>query len=568
MPQRLTILCAFYLIGSSALLGQQSSATNTAKSTSTNNCSIAGSVLKATTGEPIKRAGIYLQKNDDPGSGYSAHTDATGHFAIDEIEPGRYNLRVEHTGYVSQSYGENSAASRGAVLTLTPGRKMQDLLFRLSPWAVISGRISDENGDPVPNASVQAMQYVVYQGKRTLQGVHQAQTNDLGEFRVFGLKKGRYFVSARTPEEREPSLATSSGNDVASSENTGYAPVYYPGTPDVARASLVEVMTGQEVPGIDFTLIPVRTFRVRGHVFDATIGQPVKDCFVILMHKDPNRSSFSGERASTGCDKGAFEFRSVPPGPYNLFAMTFGSGKQRSARASLEVENANVTDVAVTFVRGPDLTGRILVEGREAVDFSEIHVWLSDPEQYFNGGVHAVAKSDGNVTLENVPEGNYDVDVGGLPSSYSADFYTKDVRVNGESVLNKGLAIAAGSTRGSLEIVLSSEGTRIDGTVTDESDLPAAGAVIALVPEQEVQRKQFRLYKNATTDQYGKFILRGIAPGKYKLFSWKDVEDNAWQDPDFLKPFEDQGTEITAEKNGHLSIQLKFISADKVKQSQ
>jgi hypothetical protein len=214
------------------------------------------------------------------------------------------------------------------------------------------------------------------------------------------------------------------------------------------------------------------------------------------------------------------------------------------------------------------LTGRILVEGREAVDFSEIHVWLSDPEQYFNGGVHAVAKSDGNVTLENVPEGNYDVDVGGLPSSYSADFYTKDVRVNGESVLNKGLAIAAGSTRGSLEIVLSSEGTRIDGTVTDESDLPAAAAVIALVPEQEVQRKQFRLYKNATTDQYGKFILRGIAPGKYKLFSWKDVEDNAWQDPDFLKPFEDQGTEITAEKNGHLSIQLKFISADKVKQSQ
>jgi hypothetical protein len=247
--------------------------------------------------------------------------------------------------------------------------------------------------------------------------------------------------------------------------------------------------------------------------------------------------------------------------------MTFGSGKQRSARASVEVDNSNITDVAVTFVRGTDLTGRILIEGHEAVDFSEIYVWLHDPEQYFNGGAHAVPKSDGTLTLENVPEGNYETDVGGPPSTYSADFYTKDVRVNGESVLNKGLTIAAGSTRGSLEIVLSSEGTRVDGTVTDENDLPAAGAVVALIPE-EALRKQFRLYKNTTTDQYGKFILRGIAPGKYKLFSWKDVEDNAWQDPDFLKPFEDQGAEITAEENGRISIQLKLIATDKVKQNQ
>jgi protocatechuate 3,4-dioxygenase beta subunit len=566
MPQCLAILCVLSLAGSSALSGQQLPPKSSTKSPIANNCSIAGSVVKAATGEPVKRAAVYLQKTDDPRSGYSAHTDAAGRFAIDEIEPGRYDLRVEHTGFVSQSYGENSAASPGAVLTLTPGRKMQDLLFRLTPWAVISGRISDENGDPVPNAIVQAMRYTVYQGKRRLEGTHGAETNDLGEFRIFGLEKGRYFVSARTGQEREPPLTTANGNDAAS-ENTGYAPVYYPGTPDAARASLVEVLTGQEVPGINFTLIPVRTFRVRGQAFDATIGQLVKDCFVILVHRDPNRFGFSGERVTASCDKGTFEFTSVPPGSYDLFAMTFGSGKQRSARAPVEVENANVTNVAVTFIRGTDLTGRILIEGRQAMDFSQIYVWLSDPEQYFNGGAHAVTKPDGTVTFENVPDGNYDVDVGGVPSSYSADFYTKDVRLNGESVLEKGLAISAGSIRGPLEIVLSSEGTSIDGTVKDENDLPAVGAVVALVPD-EARRKQFRLYKSTTTDQYGKLIMRGIAPGKYKLFSWKNVESNAWEDPDFLKQFEDQGAEITAEENGRLSIQLKLAATDKAKQSQ
>jgi hypothetical protein len=154
-----------------------------------------------------------------------------------------------------------------------------------------------------------------------------------------------------------------------------------------------------------------------------------------------------------------------------------------------------------------------------------------------------------------------------MESGSLSDFYTRDVRVNGESVMENGLTIAAGATRGPLEIVLSSEGTRVDGTVTDENDLPAVGAVVAVVPD-EARRKRFRLYKNTTTDQYGKFILRGIAPGKYKLFSWTDVESNAWEDPDFLKPFEDQGTEITAEENGRLSIQLKSAATDKVKRSQ
>jgi hypothetical protein len=57
--------------------------------------------------------------------------------------------------------------------------------------------------------------------------------------------------------------------------------------------------------------------------------------------------------------------------------------------------------------------------------------------------------------------------------------------------------------------------------------------------------------------------LRGIAPGKYKLFAWKDVENDLWQDPDFLKPFEDQGKEITAEEKGRITIQLKLATTSK-----
>jgi hypothetical protein len=215
---------------------------------------------------------------------------------------------------------------------------------------------------------------------------------------------------------------------------------------------------------------------------------------------------------------------------------------------------------------GIDLTGRILLEGRESLDYSEVRLFLRDPEQNFNGVAGAIVKPDGSLTIENVAEGTYQVSVWGQPPGYSPDFYLKFARANGEDVLEKGLTVGAGSARGPLEIVLSSASTRIEGTVTDENDLPSAGVVVALVPEGE-RRHQFRLYKDTTTDQYGQFILRGVAPGTYKLFSWKEVENNAWEDPDFLAPFETKGTNITAEEYSHIAIQLKLIPTGEIQRS-
>lgn len=122
----------------------------------------------------------------------------------------------------------------------------------------------------------------------------------------------------------------------------------------------------------------------------------------------------------------------------------------------------------------------------------------------------------------------------------------------------------AGGDRGPLEIVLDTGGTRIDGSVTDENGLPFAGAVVALVPDVD-RRTQFRLYMDATADQHGQFVLRGIAPGAYKLFSWKEVEDHGWEEPEFLASFESQGTRVIAEENGHIAIRLKLIPTQKPK---
>jgi hypothetical protein len=565
MLVRFARLCVPFFLVSTALSAQGPS-TQSEKIQRKQTCSIGGLVVKSGTSEPLKKARISLQQADDPSAGYAAHTDAAGHFAIEKIEPGRYRLRVEHTSYVSQSYGENSSTSSGAILTLTPGREIQDLFFRLVPWAIISGRIADENGDPVPNATIEALRHFIWEGRRILTPEGQAQTNDLGEFRLFGLARGRYIVRAQIAESwQQPGLRDSGSDDPGSSIQTGYAPVYYPGTSDEARAATIDVAPGQEVPAVDFTLLPIRTFRVRGHVFDAVLGQSAKNCFLSLVRHNPEESGvYYGQQSGTSCEKGAFQFSDVPPGSYYVVAGSKISDKQRAARAAIEVNNTNVDDVSLTFASGFELTGRIWVEGHEISDLSNVRVWLHDPEQYSMGGGFAAVKPDGTLTIENVLEGNYHLQVSVHLAGFSPDIYLKAARANGEDVLEKGLTIGVGSSRKLLEIVLSTASARIEGSVTDENGLPSSGAAVALVPDGD-RRKQFRLYKDTTTDQYGKFILRGVAPGAYKLFSWKEVEFNAWEDSEFLAPFESQGTRVTAEENGHIAIQLKLIPTERPK---
>ena len=81
---------------------------------------------------------------------------------------------------------------------------------------------------------------------------------------------------------------------------------------------------------------------------------------------------------------------------------------------------------------------------------------------------------------------------------------------------------------------------------------------MVLVPAPE-KRPIPRLYRQATTDAAGHFAFKGIPPGDYTLFSWDQVEMGAWQDPDFLKPFESHGESLTLKENSHESKQLKVL---------
>ena len=169
-------------------------------------CTLEGHVAGAIKGEPVRKAILLLSQTGVPqGQRYSTTTGSGGSFAMQDIEPGKYRLMVMKGGYAPMQYGSRSSGRAGITLSLDPGQHIRDLVIRLTPQAVISGRVLDEDGDPVPQVSLQLFQYSYSHGKRQHQPSDFAMTNDLGEYRLFDLAPGRYFLSATAQIEMDQS---------------------------------------------------------------------------------------------------------------------------------------------------------------------------------------------------------------------------------------------------------------------------------------------------------------------------------------------------------------------------
>jgi protocatechuate 3,4-dioxygenase beta subunit len=526
-------------------------------------CSIAGTVVKLAGGEPLRKARITLRSQNDRTRSISTTTDSGGRFELKSIDPGGYKLTVSRVGFVTFEYGQRKPGDPGATLTLRPKQQINDLVFRLIPSAVISGRILDEDGEPLPSVTISAWREAYQEGKRTLSMSANAETNDLGEYRLYGLPPGRYIVSAVHRDWESIGQETVDSGDPASSTQ-GYAKMYYPGTPDSAKASPVVVKSGEEIPSVEMLMRQVLVYRIRGHVYNQITHKPGEGANIMLIPRTTNPERDIEQYAFVQKPDGSFEIPEVLPGSYVLTAFWVDEGKIYSSRMPVDVGNANVEGLAVIISAGTNINGRVVWDGRPSLEKDELTISPEPKETRHMFRNSSRVNADNSFTLKDVGDGAYTADVGGE----SRDCYIKDITYAGNSVLDDGFTVVRGSP-GFLEIILSSRGARVQGAVTDEDGLPAAGVWAVLVPDA-AHASQYRLYKQQTTDQYGHFDLRGIAPGDYKLFSWDDVEEGAWGDPDFLKPFEEKGLgeKITVQAGDAKSISIVTIKTAAVQARQ
>jgi 5-hydroxyisourate hydrolase-like protein (transthyretin family) len=518
--------------------------------------SIEGQVLNASTGEPLRKAQVMLRRAEArPEQPVGASTDAGGKFLLTNIEPGRYRVTADRTGFVRSEYGARVSSMPGMTITVAPGQAVKGVEIKLMPHAVISGRVLDEDGDPVANVNVQALRRQYARGRRQLMPTASVTTNDLGEYRLFGLAAGRYYVSARASGMmRMMSAAAFNAGSAARSApgEESYVATYYPGVNDPAAAAVVIANPGDALRGVDIQLLRSRTVRISGRIVNNT---GVAGRHVMLDLRPRDSGSYAGRvgGSARGAD-GRFELRGVAPGSYVLTAVLFVDNKYYSARVPVDVGAVNVDDIQLQLAPGAELKGALRVDGETPLDMKGIRVFLAPRgEVSFGGGMESV-KADGSFALRNVGIDEFTVSLTGLPEA----FYVKTIRLGERDITNGLLDVSQAGSAGTMEIVVSPKAARLEGVVISEEGKPLAGVQVVLVPEGERRQNQ-SYYKTGVADQNGAFSLRGVAPGEYRAFALEQVEPGVWHDPEFIASIESKGEKVSLSESGAETRQLKPV---------
>jgi Carboxypeptidase regulatory-like domain len=580
--------------------------------------SITGIILRMGAGDPVSKATVTLSPfNGGRSQSYTATTTSQGQFSFQNLDPGQYRLSATRSGFVRMEYGARSPNRPGLPVTLSPGQRMTDVVLQIMPAGTISGRVFDRDGEPLANVNVEALKYSYQEGQKVMNAVQNTRTNDLGEYRLFWLQPGQYFVSATPPAGQRGSLTNPSpvagpgiggvvgnaagnrggrgGNgggprgggggggrggpapaaaatqDTANDEaSQGYIPVYYPGTTDAQSAAPINLQAGIVFSGVDLTVAAVHTLRVFGQAVNGLTGQPVRNADVMLIPAQRSAGGGGGGRGGRNPgnfrtrsidDQGGFEISGVVPGSYELVGMLNERNNRMSARVPIEIGSADVHNVSVIMSPGFTLAGHLAIEGQQAgtgnQDLPRIRVMLrSDSPQMGGASPASPVMADGSFTLQQVGRDDYRLTVSGMPRNG----YVKSARFGATDVLGDGIRLDRAPTI-PLEIVVSSNTGIADGSVTNDKQDPSPNVTVVLIPDAP-RRNRLDLYRTTSTDAMGHFHVEGVPPGDYKLFSWEDVETGAWQDPDFIRGAESRGKSIRINEGSTTgNIDLRVIPA-------
>jgi hypothetical protein len=565
----------WFVVLAAAALSAQSPPTSSTHAQAT----LSGIVTKDPGSEPVKKALIELiAESQSDGGNYTALTGADGNFRIENIVPGHYHLFVERSGF--QEIDKHRRRTEGRMLTLSAGQDLKDLVIHLQAAAVVEGRVTDEDGDPMPESQVAVLRQTFVAGHTHWGQVGAERTNDLGEYRIAGLAAGNYFVSVTPPPDfrslietsgNAPSAAIHSGTPSDKTAPAAYQTTYYPGTRDRGQATPIQLHAGDDFP-VSFSLTPSPSLTIRGSVVNLPAGSTAaimlqsKDFSLVLngaeMHKD-----------------GSFEIRDVSPGAYTIVATVDNVAVPMMARQALQVAAENVEGLRLAPQTGGSVRGRLRMESSSAarLDASQMFLLLCSAEgdddafgaitieEGFSTLTHVNA--DGSFEWKNVPAGHYSVQIS--DASAMPDWFLKSVAAAG-AVADSGFSVSGGAT--TLDLVASANGAVVEGVATNQDgaqqdgseqdrtgkDEPVADVVVVAVPEARFRSHPDR-YRKAVTDQSGRFTLRGLPPGDYTLFAWESVDGEAYYNPEFLKSYEGQGRALHVNEGDHARVQLKAI---------
>jgi Carboxypeptidase regulatory-like domain len=511
-------------------------ARDTRPAASTGTAVVRGRVVDAVTGRAIPRVQVRANTpnpapNTPPPSPYPwvAFTDGEGRYEIKNIPAGTYAIAATKANYVRAAYGAERVEGPGKRMPIADGQGLDKIDIRLTRAGVITGKIVDEFGDPVTDVMVLPMRYQFGPGGRRLsQTGRGGQTNDIGEYRIYGLSPGQYYVSA--------TLRSFSMGDQQSTDRSGYAATYYPGTANVAEAQRVTIAQGQTLGAINLTLLPTQTARVTGVVVDA-IGRPLAGVSVSAMLR-LGMGGFSNFGGMTQPD-GKFTLGGLTPGEYVIRANL--QGTQEQAAQAVTIDGSDITDIQLLVTKLSTIRGRVVFEpGGTPPQPSAIRVTALRTDPMVNGGSNVSVKDDltfemrlaaGRVFVRSPPTG--------------PNWRLNRVLLNGVDVTDAGIDVPVNGSLNDMIVELTDHLYPISGKVADGNGAVVRDCtVIVFGQDPGSWTPGTRYLASARPGLDDTFHVR-MPAGDYYAVAVTEVDPGAWNDPEYLTQVRDRATKFT-----------------------
>jgi Carboxypeptidase regulatory-like domain len=485
---------------------------------------IRGRVVDAASGHGLSRVEMRAGPNAGQSNGRVVLTDGDGRYEIKGLPAGTYTIIANKPNYVRTSWGEARVEGPGKRIPLADGQRLENIDVKLLRSGAVRGRILDEFGEPVTDVTVSAMQYRYQQGARVLASIGRSgSTNDIGEYKIYGLSPGEYYVSATLRNNTSMSIVDSAA------DRSGYAATYFPGTGNVAGAQRLTIGAGQTLAGIDLSLLPVRTARISGVAFDDR-GRPLANVPIVTMQR-VGFSMRGGGPTQTRAD-GSFVVAGLTPGEYMLRAIVAGAGPgSPGAAATVSIDGSDVTDVQLVVTNPSTLSGRVtFTDGGTPPKASTVHVTTMRTEPIMFGSPgNATVKDD--LTFEMTVAAGH-VFVRSPPTG--PNWRLGRVLLGDVDVTDTGIDVPVNGAIPNIVVELTDRIYPISGHVTDADGSLVRDCDVIIFgrdPAGWTPGTRFLARIRPGADD----LYRARMPaGDYYAVAMTDVPVNAWTDPEFL----------------------------------
>lgn len=498
---------------------------------------ISGTVVNEQSGQPLPRATMTLTDTTARLTVAETETDEDGNFRFDHLPAGRFRLTARKRGYVTEAFQEHDPGVATAIVT-GQGKLSTGLRFTLKQQAALFGHISEDSGDPVPDARITLFRKGESEGLEKMVRAGAGVANESGDYEIAHLSPGSYYLCvAGTPWYARRMNIQEQGEDAPRSPlDVAYATTCYPGTTDPAEAEPVQLKPGDRVE-LPVTLHPTPAVHVVLHLADDAqehrFGMPSFRTEVFGSSDYAQPSGVSVQRSGDPQHPQLTLIASVAPGQYDVVFHGQDGQPGRTVPLDAGADSVSVDPAAATQQSG--ITGKAaMANGGELPRLTT--VWLMPA----SGDGHGSAVSPaGEFRIDSLPPGDYRVRV----ESRQGRLGVAQMTAQGATV-HQGV-LTVGSDPATLTLSLVQGSSTVSGVV-QRGKVPLSGAFVLLVPQD---RHTPPLPNQSDSD--GSFEYRNVLAGAYTLVAIEDGWTLDWGSRDVLGHYLAGGEKFTVPDGPH-----------------